>query len=335
MDTLRMEGIECRSIAGTGVLARIGEGKEAVVLRADIDALPVEEATGVDYISENQGIMHACGHDMHAAALLGAMVFLKRFGVNATVFGLFQPGEELLPGGATKVLAEEPFIDYDVRAFYGQHVDPDLPIGTFGVRAGAYMASTDELHIEVLGVGGHGAMRTLLKDPVQATAVLITRLLEIGNTPDSVLIGRIEADGATNVIPDNVQIKGTLRTFDENLRTSLKNAVEAAGAAVSQQFGVEITAEVRNGYPSVVNAAAPAANAMRLLADIGKVVSLERRMTGEDFGFYTRRYPSLFYRFRVGTAAGHLHTRTFCPSEEALPYAVAGLAALACGEFRD
>jgi amidohydrolase len=330
MDTLRLEGIECRPVAGTGVLAWVGEGREAVVLRADIDALPVEEATGLECTSENQGIMHACGHDMHAAALLGAMVLLKRRGVPHTVFGLFQPGEELLPGGATKVLAEDPFGDYDVRAFYGQHVDPELPVGTFGVREGAYMASTDELHIEVRGVGGHGAMRSMLKDPVQAAAALITSLLDLGNTPDSVLsIGRVEADGATNVVPDTVQIKGTLRTFDEGLRASLRQAVERAGAAVAERFGVSVAAEVRHGYPSVVNAAAPARHAMQKLAEIGTVVALERRMTGEDFGFYTRRYPSLFYRFGVGTAAGRLHTRTFNPDEEALSYAVAGLVALA------
>lgn len=332
MDTLRAEGIDCRSVAETGVLARLGEGKGAVVLRADIDALPVEEATGLCYTSENKGVMHACGHDMHAAALLGAMTLLKRRGVNGTVFGLFQPGEELAPGGASKVLAEDPFRDYDVRAFYGQHVDPDLPVGVFGVRAGEYMASTDELHIEVRGVGGHGAMRALLKDPVQAAAVLITRLLEMGNTPDSVLsIGRVEADGATNVIPDRVAIKGTLRTFDERLRASLKEAVEEAGAAVAERFGVTTDIEVRTGYPSVVNAAAPAALAVELLAGIGRVVPLERRMTGEDFGFYTRRYPSLFYRFGVGAEAGRLHTAVFNPSEEALPYAVAGLVALAEG----
>jgi amidohydrolase len=330
MDTLRLEGIECRPVAGTGGLAWVGEGREAVVLRADIDALPVEEATGLDYISENQGVMHACGHDMHAAALLGAMVLLKRRGVSQTVFGVFQPGEELLPGGASKVLAEGPFEGYDIRAVYGQHVDPELPVGTFGVRAGAYMASTDELHIEVRGVGGHGAMRDKLKDPVQAAATLILKLLALGNTPDSVLsIGRVEADGATNIIPDVVQMKGTLRTFDEGLRTSLREAVEAAGAAVARQYGVSVDAEVRHGYPSVVNAAAPAAHAVEVLGKIGRVVALERRMTGEDFGFYTRRYPSLFYRFGVGTAAGALHTRTFNPDEEALAYAVAGLVALA------
>ncbi len=330
METLRAEGIECRPVAGTGVLARIGEGRDAVVLRADIDALPVEEATGLEYASENRGVMHACGHDMHAAALLGAMLLLNRRGVRGTVFGLFQPGEELLPGGAAKVLAEEPFEGYNVTAFYGQHVDPDLPVGVFGIREGAYMASTDELHIEVRGAGGHGAMRALLKDPVQAAAELITKLLEIGNTPDSVLsIGRVEADGATNVVPDSVQIKGTVRTFDESLRASLKKAVEEAGAAAAQHYGVSVQAEVRTGYPSVVNAAAPAANAIKQLAEIGKVVALERRMTGEDFGFYTRRYPSLFYRFGVGTDAGRLHTRTFNPSEEALAYAVAGLVVLA------
>ncbi len=333
IDTLRAEGIDCQPIAGTGVLARLGDGRDAVVLRADIDALPVMEATGVAYASENEGVMHACGHDMHTAALLGAMVLLKRRGVEGTVFGLFQPGEELAPGGATKVLAEEPFKEYDIRAFYGQHVDPDLPVGVFGVRAGEYMASTDELHITVRGVGGHGAIRKALKDPIQAAARLIINMLELGNSPDSVLsIGRVEADGATNVVPDEVALKGTLRTFDETLRASLKEAIRTAGNEVEERFGVAVDIEVRTGYPSVINDASLACGAVEILRKAfgnDAVVSLERRMTGEDFGFYTRRYPSLFYRFGVGLDAGRLHTHSFNPDEEALPYAIAGLSILA------
>jgi amidohydrolase len=337
---LRAEGIECRPIARTGVLARIegtGDLKSAVVLRADIDALPVSEATGLEFASQNEGVMHACGHDMHAAALVGALTMLarRRDEIRGTVFGLFQPGEELAPGGASMVLAEEPFADYKVRAFVGQHVDPELHTGIFGIRAGQYMASTDELHIAVRGEGGHGALRATLKDPVQAAATLIVRLLELGNTPDSVLsIGRVAADGATNVIPDLVEMKGTLRTFDEGLRAELTGAIAAAGTAVAARFGVEVDAGVRTGFPSVVNDAALAARAADILRDgfgADAVVALERRMTGEDFGFYTRRYPSLFYRFGVGRGphTGKLHSPHFNPDEGALSYGAAGLVALA------
>lgn len=359
MQTLSGEGLECVPVARTGVLVKIeGRGPlaDALVLRADIDALPITETTGLPYCSGYDGVMHACGHDMHTAALMGALLMLNRHRdeISGTVFGLFQPGEELLPGGASMVLAEDPLAGYRVRAFYGEHVDPDLPTGVFGFRAGEYMASTDELHIAVVGVGGHGAMRHRVKDPVEAAANLITRLLQLGNSTDgqSVLsIGRVMADGATNVIPDRVEIQGTMRTFDETLRASLKGRVGEISQEVSSAFGVAVEADIREGYPAVVNDSALAENAARLFAGVfgaDSVVRLDRRMTGEDFGYYTRRYPSLFYRFGVGgpelsrterdggqpafgfpADVGKLHTPVFSPDEKALEYAAAGLALLA------
>lgn len=360
-DTLEAAGIECVGVAGTGVLARIagcGDPASAVVLRADIDALPVHEATGLPFASCNPGVMHACGHDMHTAALMGAMLMLnkRRDQISGTVFGLFQPGEELLPGGASKVLAEDPFSGYDIRAFFGQHAEPELPTGFFGLRAGEYMASTDELYFTVRGVGGHGALRHNLKDPVQAAAVLITELLDMGNTgnghPDSVLsIGSVSAAGATNIVPDRVEMAGTLRTFDEGLRNRLKTHIREICLSLSATYGVAIDPDIRDGFPSVVNAAELTAKARCLLIEAfgaGSVIALERRMTGEDFGYYTRRYPSLFYRFGVGGRSntddrsdagagsegrrydvGKLHSPVFNPDEDALTYAAAGLTILA------
>ncbi len=352
IDTLTGEGIECSPIAGTGVLARIGgrgEVKNAVVLRADIDALPVHEATGLPYASACDGVMHACGHDMHAAALMGAMILLnrRRGEIEGTVFGLFQPGEEVLPGGAGMVLAEEPLAGYRVRAFLGQHVEPELPTGVFGLKAGEYMASTDELYFTVLGTGGHGAMRHNLKDPVQAAAALVTELLQAGNTgggqPDSVLsIGRFTADGATNIVPDRVELQGTLRTFDEGLRAEIKARIREICRELSAVYGVRVVPDIRDGFPSVINSAEVAAKARTALAKAfggEAVVGLGRRMTGEDFGFYTRRYPSLFYRFGAGGdreaclagSAGKLHSPLFNPDERSLAYAAAGLVVLALG----
>lgn len=356
-DTLTAAGIECVPVAGTGVLARIegrggstsaadgcGGPKSAVVLRADIDALPVREATGLPFASANDGVMHACGHDLHTAALMGAMILLhgRRDEIEGTVFGLFQPGEELLPGGAGMVLAEDTFAGYNVRAFFGEHVEPELPTGFFGLKAGEYMASTDELYFTVHGTGGHGAMRHNLKDPVEASAALVTELLKAGNTggthPDSVLsIGRIAADGATNIVPDRVELEGTLRTFDEGLRTEIKARIREICRSLSASYGVRIEPDIRDGFPSVVNSADVAARAKTTLAEAfgdGAVVDLRRRMTGEDFGFYTRRYPSLFYRFGAGGddvhgRAGKLHSPVFNPDERSLTYAVAGLAILA------
>lgn len=356
-DTLTSEGVECSPVAGTGVLARIeGHGgddlRSAVVLRADIDALPVREATGLPYSSANDGVMHACGHDLHAAALMGAMILLgrRRDEIRGTVFGLFQPGEELLPGGASMVLNENPFAGYEIRAFFGEHVEPELPTGVFGLKPGEYMASTDELYFTVHGTGGHGAMRHNLKDPVQAAAALVTELLQAGNTggaqPDSVLsIGRITADGATNIVPDRVELAGTLRTFDEELRTGIKARIREICLALSEVCDVRIEPDIRDGFPSVINSVELAGRAKTVLTGAfggGAVIDLGRRMTGEDFGFYTRRYPSLFYRFGAGgdtadgpgvTAAtgtaGKLHSPVFNPDERSLAYAVAGLAILA------
>ncbi len=349
-DTLMKEGIECAPIAGTGVLARIdgrGEAKNAVVLRADIDALPVHEATALPYASACDGVMHACGHDMHTAALMGAMILLNRHRneIEGSVFGLFQPGEELLPGGASMVLTEDPLAGYRVRAFLGQHVEPELPTGVFGLKAGEYMASTDELYFTVRGIGGHGAMRHNLKDPVQAAAALVTELLQAGNTggaqPDSVLsIGRFTADGATNIVPDRVELQGTLRTFDEALRTDTKARIREICRVLSAVYSVDIEPDICDGFPSVINSAEVAGRAKTVLAEAfgsEAVVDLGRRMTGEDFGFYTRRYPSLFYRFGVGGdaaaclsgSAGKLHSSVFNPDERSLAYAIAGLAVLA------
>lgn len=360
--TLTAEGIECTPIAGTGVLARItgkGDPTQAVVLRADIDALPIHESSDLEYVSVNDGVMHACGHDMHTAALMGALILINRNRneLTGTLFGLFQPGEELLPGGAGMVLMENPFKDYQIRAFFGQHVDPDLPTGVFGLRAGEYMASTDEIYITVHGEGGHAAMPALLKNPIPPTAALILELGAIpaqSTIPSVLSIGRIIADGATNIIPDKVFMEGTMRTFDERWRAETKERIRAIAASTAAAHGVEIEVDICDGYPSVKNNAEITATARELMTEAfgeSAVISLDRRMTGEDFGLYSQKYPSLFYRFGVGGPqspegasychpdrqqrfgltgkAGKLHSSCFNPDEESLKYAVAGLVVLA------
>lgn len=372
---LTAEGLECTPIAGTGVLVKIvggGDPKQAVVLRADIDALPVHEATDLDFASVNDGVMHACGHDMHTAALMGALILINRNRkeLTGTLFGLFQPGEELLPGGAGMVLIEDPFKDYNIRAFFGQHVDAELPTGVFGLRAGEYMASTDEIYITVHGEGGHAAMPALLKNPIPAAAALVLELAAISagvTTPNVLTIGRIIADGATNIIPDKVEMEGTMRTFDERWRAETKKLIRAVTASTAMAYGVRAEADIRDGYPSVKNDAGVTDTARELMVEaFGKdaVIALDRRMTGEDFGLYTQKYPSLFYRFGVGGPAsssdavgaegcshrkygdgqpcqnvqqrfgltghaGKLHSASFNPDERSLMYAVAGLVTLA------
>ncbi|MCD8073040.1 MAG: M20 family metallopeptidase [Alistipes sp.] len=342
-------GISYRRIAGTGVLARIrggrGRAEDAVVLRADIDALPVEESTGLEYASRNKGVMHACGHDIHAASLMGALLLLNdiRDNIEGTVLGLFQPGEEVWPGGATLVLKENPFEGYDIRAFIGQHVEPELPTGVFGFRPGKYMASTDELHIEICGQGGHAAMPHRLKDPVVASAAVIMALQQIASrssdptVPTVLSIGRVTADGATNVIPDKVEMEGTFRTFDEQWRSRTKELIRSVADTTARAYGVEAKVKILDGYPCVCNDRQLTGRAVGALGNVfgvANVEMLELRTTAEDFGYYTSLYPSVFYRVGVGGAvcdgkAGRLHTGAFCADENALKYAVAGMAILA------
>ncbi len=326
-------GITHSRVATTGVLARIegrGDLKRAVVLRADIDALPIEEQTSLEFASQNSGVMHACGHDMHAAILYGALCALKEQPTfEGTIFGLFQPGEECNPGGASLVLSEEPFAEYDVVAVVGEHVDSRLEVGEIGVRAGQFMASSDELRFTINGRGGHAARRSELKDPVAAMAELITALLSL-NSADVVLsLGRVEALGATNVIPHIATLEGTLRTFNEKERRHIKDQIALYVENIATKHNLEIENNLSQGFPSVVNDEALTAKAQVVAQQLCHVVPFERLNTSEDFGFYSVRYPSLFYRLGVGRKAGAPHTSTFSPNEAAIPLGVELMKALA------
>ncbi|WP_064974486.1 M20 family metallopeptidase [Alistipes provencensis] len=330
-------GIKHRRIADTGVLARIGGRKtaagdrRAVVLRADIDALPITEQNACEWRSQNEGVMHACGHDMHAAVLFGV---LKEFAAapdfRGTLFGLFQPGEECNPGGASLVLAEKPFDEYEVRAVVGEHVEPQLEVGTLGFRAGKYMAASDELRFRVHGTGGHGAMRRQLKDPVAAGAELLTRLIALNGEECVLSIGRVEAGGATNIVPDEVYMEGTLRTFDEREREIIHRRIGIIAADIDKRHGVKTDVNIGRGYPCVVNDEMLVKKAVALARTEGLGVEmLPLRTTAEDFGFYCKQYPSLFYRLGVGAAAGRPHTATFSPDEGALDVGIGFMRRLA------
>ena len=352
---LHSHDIECKPIAGTGVLAKIEgtapsqEGpKRAVVLRADIDALPIREQSASVAPSEREGVMHACGHDLHATVLLGTLATLNRhkdlFG--CTIFGLFQPGEELNPGGASLVLAENPFEGYEIIAFIGEHVEPTLPTGTIGICFGKYMAACDEIHITIKGHGGHAALREGIIDPILPTARLIEELYKIPDlspdksVPTILSIGRIEAAGATNIVPNSVSLQGTMRTFDEGWRTEIKALVSQCCRTIEERYGVLVEEDFGSGYPAVYNAPLLAETATEYLSKVlGEkgVVELGIRPTGEDFGYYTERYPSLFYRLGVGytgedfdtNKAGALHTAEFCPDTKAIGHGVITMVLLA------
>ena len=348
-------GIAHRRVAGTGVLASIrgsksvADDRRAVVLRADIDALPIDEQNDCTWHSQRRGVMHACGHDMHAAVLYGVLQRMAaRPDFRGTLFGLFQPGEECNPGGASLVLAETPFEGYDIRAVVGEHVDAQLEVGSFGFRAGKYMASSDELHIKVHGTGGHGALPHTLTDPVVASAALITALQQItsrnGNAtiPTVLSIGRVIADGATNIIPPVVEIAGTLRTMDEAWREQAKKRIRQIAEGISTAYGVHTELNIPPGYPCVVNDPQLAARGRAIAARLWGEENIEElalRMTAEDFGTYTKHYPGLF--FRLGTArhtgdrGGGLHSATFNPDEEAINYGIVTMAVFALEFLKD
>ena len=316
-------GISHSRIAETGVLAKIegkGDLSRAIVLRADIDALPVEEHNDLEYASENKGMMHACGHDIHAAVLYGVLLRLaEKRDFEGTIFGVFQPGEECNPGGASKVLAEEPFADYNVVAVIGEHTDSGLEVGELGFCKGEFMAASDELRFWVRGKGGHAAMRDKLNDTVVAAAHLVTMLNAVNDDSTVLSIGKVVADGATNVIPNEVYMEGTFRCFSEEHRHTIWHIIEAAAQSVDAKFGTTTEVDINHGYPAVVSNSELVDKAVALAAENGVAVKmLPKRYTAEDFGHYCVRYPSLFYRLGVGTDAGRSHTSTFAPNEDAI-----------------
>ena len=329
-------GISHSRIAETGVLAKIegnGDLTRAIVLRADIDALPVEEQTGLEYASEHKGIMHACGHDIHAAVVYGVLLRLaKNRDFEGTVFGLFQPGEECNPGGASKVLQEKPFANYNVVAIVGEHTDSGLEVGEFGFCKGEFMAASDELRFWVRGKGGHAAMRQNLNDTVVATSHLVTMLNAVNDENTVLSIGKIVADGATNVIPDEVYMEGTFRCFSEEHRRTVWRIIEAAAQSVDAKFGTSTEVDINHGYPAVVSNEELVEKAVSLAVESGVAVKmLPKRYTAEDFGHYCVRYPSLFYRLGVGTDAGRSHTSTFAPNEDAIEVGINFMEELAKG----
>ena len=335
IEALEAEGIECRKIAGTGVLAKIegtrGNLKRCVVLRADIDALPIKELNDIEFCSKNEGVMHACGHDIHTAILFGVLQELNRErNFEGTLFGIFQPGEELNPGGASLVLKEEPFEGYDVAAIIGQHVDARFEVGDIAICPGVFMASNDELRFYVRGKGGHAARRGDINDTVTAMADLVMRTTALNSPNGVVSIGKVIAEGATNVIPDEVYMEGTLRTFDAENRWATKCYIHDALIILDNHYGTTTEMDINEGYPAVVSNDVLVEKALALAADKGLTTKmLDKRYTAEDFGHYCVKYPSLFYRFGVGTSAGRSHTSKFSPDERAIEVAIGFMEALA------
>lgn len=328
---------------GTGIVCEMGKGDRLLALRADMDALPIRETNEVPYKSQNDGVMHACGHDVHTASLMGVLLIVKDLqdALDHRIRFVFQPGEERLPGGASLMIGDG--VLNGVDSILGQHVHPSLPAGSFGVCKGYFMASADEIFIEVHGKGGHAARPQEVVDPVLASAAIIQALQSLVSrradpmTPSVLSIGKIQSDGgATNIIPDTVRMEGTFRTFDETWRKQahlqIRQTVEETGKA----FGVKAEAKVNVGYPALFNhheLTGKIASRMTSYAGEDQIVQLPPRMTAEDFAYYSHLVPACFYRLGTGKAGEEspaaVHTSDFDVDEDALKHGIGMMAWLA------
>jgi len=320
--------------SGTGITGVVGQGDETIALRADMDALPIQEKSIVEYRSVNDGVMHACGHDVHTASLLGSLMILKNLedDLNHKVKFIFQPGEEQLPGGASMMIADGALQNPKVAQIYGQHVHPSLPVGKIGYHPGFFMASSDEIYITVIGQGGHGAMPQETIDPIMISAELIQSLQTIvsrnanPNTPSVLSIGKINSDGgATNVIPTKVMMEGTFRTFDEDWRQEAHKLIKRRITHIVESYGAKVELEIKRGYPSLYNDPSMTHKARDLMIQyMGEehVIELPQRMTAEDFSYYSQVVPACFYRLGTASVDGSknapVHTPIFDIDEGAL-----------------
>ena len=339
--------IEHEYVAKTGVVAVIkgkNPDKKTIALRADIDALPIQENNVVSYCSSRSGVMHACGHDAHTAMLLGTAKILNRLKdeFEGTVKLIFQPGEEKLPGGAS-IMIENGVLE-DVDVIIAQHVFPDLPCGEVGFHAGEFMASCDEINITINGRGGHAAKIKERSNTTVAAAKILCAISELSSefnkeerkNPIIIAFGSFIADGTYNVIPNEVTLKGTMRTFNEDDRKYIKNKINELSSEIALDFNVEAEVFIEEGYPVLINDV----NLTESLRDSAKcflgddnVKDIPQLMTAEDFAWYSHKTKACMYR--IGTSnvekgvVSKQHTPTFDIDEDALEIGVGLMAYLA------
>jgi amidohydrolase len=329
-------GIPYQRMADNGLVGLIQGGKPGngvVALRGDMDALPITEANDVPYKSQNVGVMHACGHDVHTSSLLGTAKILTElkdeFG--GTVKLIFQPAEEKLPGGASLMIKEGVLENPKPQAVIGQHVMPLIDAGKVGFRAGKYMASTDELYVTIKGKGGHGAQPQQNIDPVIIMAHILTALQQVVSrfadpkSPSVLSFGKVIANGATNVIPNEVYLEGTFRTMDEAWRKEAHIKMKKMAEGIAESMGGSCDFDIHHGYPFLINEPVLTAATRAAAEDyLGKnnVVDLDIWMAAEDFAYYSQVADACFYR--LGTSneqrgiTSSVHTPTFDVEESAL-----------------
>jgi amidohydrolase len=316
----------------TTVISGSSTGK-TIALRADLDALPIKELNEVSYRSKNEGIMHACGHDVHTSCLLGAAMILHELREHwpGEVKLIFQPGEEKSPGGASILIKEGILKNPRPSQILGQHVTPLIATGKVGFRSGKYMASADEIYLKIIGKGGHSALPESLVDPIIISSQILINLQQIASrkssptTPTVLSFGDIHGNGATNVIPDEVNIAGTFRTFDEKWRKEAHEWIKQIAKQTAEASGGRCEVRIVAGYPFLVNDEDVTARSKSAAAEyLGEknVEDLDLWMGAEDFAFYSHELPACFYRLGTGNKAKNItsgvHTSTFDIDERAL-----------------
>ena len=340
-----------KDIADNGIAAMI-EGsnatKKVIALRADMDALPITEENDVSYKSQNEGVMHACGHDVHTASLLGAARILNdiKNKLEGSIKLIFQPAEEKFPGGASLMIKDGVLENPAPAGIIGQHVHPLIPVGTVGFREGMSMASADELYLTVKGIGGHGAVPNTAIDPILITAHIITALQQVVSRnanpliPTVLTLGKINSTGgATNVIPYEVKVEGTFRTLNEEWRFEAHRLMQKIASGVAESMGGSAELYVNVGYPFLINDAELTQRCRQAAIEyMGEenVLDIPIRMTAEDFAYFSQVTKGCFYR--LGTRnekrglTSPVHTPTFDIDEDALQTGMGLMAWLAVKE---
>jgi amidohydrolase len=352
-EVLSRFGIEHETnVANTGVVAWIGadhhtKEQPCIGLRADLDALPIQEENDVPYKSTVDGWMHACGHDVHTSILLGSAVILQanRNDLPQPIKLIFQPGEEMNPGGASLMMKAGVLQHPTVEKMYALHVFPEMEVGNIGLRSGLYMASSDELHVQITGVGGHGALPEKCVNPIEMGALWMSRVKArfIEECPEAVphvlTFGRFEALGSTNVIPSEAFIKGTFRTMDEVWRSKAYSILAEEAEEVSMLFRGKIALNISKGYPFLKNDETLTAELKVLFESVfgtDHIHELALRMTAEDFAFYSQEIPVCFFRLGVGNKAKGIthavHHPRFDIDSEALKMGMLAMCSIAFQE---
>jgi amidohydrolase len=335
-EQLNALGIESETIATTGLVAEIKgkhPEKKTIALRADMDALPILEENDVVYKSKNQGVMHACGHDVHTSSLVTTARILHeiRDEFEGTVRLLFQPGEEKNPGGASYMIRDGALENPRPAAILGQHVFPLLPAGKIGFREGMYMASADEIYLKVVGKGGHGAAPDLAIDPIVIASHIIIALQQVisrnanPRQPTVLTFGNIVGLGATNIIPNEVNIAGTFRAMNEVWRESALEKIKKMAESIAEGMGGKCIVDISRGYPYLENnpeLTRRIRKAAEAYVGCENVVDIDITLGAEDFAYYSQLVPASFYRLGTSNASkgitSYVHTPTFDIDEHAL-----------------